>query len=285
MSNYTPLAQQRRSCEICGGEFAPTGYNQRRHSACRAQCSADGCDHPVQARGRCSTHYSAWQRSQPGHRRNRKKEATRRRARLVAELGEAGYRQKAAMEKRRSRGTGLDAPYFPVGRRPKKRKCRDLVGPVERRISPLPDRHPVRLLAAQSPPEKPWWAVLVQGSCAWCDESFVQGTTVLDSLPKYCSKLCGKSAAKAARGRFLISPTKRLEIYERDGWLCQLTEICPYPDQPIDPDLLSDKWAPTLDHIIPQSHVLIPDHSPENLQLAHLWCNSKKGDLRVPLAV
>jgi 5-methylcytosine-specific restriction endonuclease McrA len=34
----------------------------------------------------------------------------------------------------------------------------------------------------------------------------------------------------------------------------------------------------TLDHIIPQSHMLIPDHSDRNLRLAHRSCNSARGD-------
>jgi hypothetical protein len=40
-----------------------------------------------------------------------------------------------------------------------------------------------------------------------------------------------------------------------------------------------DDWAPSLDHIEPQSWALIPDHSPANLRLAHRWCNSVRGDL------
>jgi hypothetical protein len=40
---------------------------------------------------------------------------------------------------------------------------------------------------------------------------------------------------------------------------------------------LSD-YAASLDHIIPQSMQLIPDHSPSNLRLVHRWCNSARGD-------
>lgn len=69
----------------------------------------------------------------------------------------------------------------------------------------------------------------------------------------------------------------RLAIYERDGWVCQLCM------EPTDRDLMStdprNDWAPSLDHIEPQSHALIPDHSPANLRLAHRWCNSVRGDL------
>lgn len=67
----------------------------------------------------------------------------------------------------------------------------------------------------------------------------------------------------------------RLEVYERDGWVCQLC------DGPVDRDAhYLDPWSPTLDHIECQSWVLVPDHSPENLRLAHRWCNSVRGDER-----
>lgn len=64
-----------------------------------------------------------------------------------------------------------------------------------------------------------------------------------------------------------------MAIYERDGWTCQLCM------EPVDPALPpGDVWSATLDHIVPQSHMLIPDHSDDNLRLAHLWCNSVRGD-------
>ncbi|MFC7330808.1 MULTISPECIES: HNH endonuclease [Nocardiopsidaceae] len=65
----------------------------------------------------------------------------------------------------------------------------------------------------------------------------------------------------------------RLAIYERDGWICQLCS------EPVDPDLpYLDNWAASLDHIVCQAWTDEPDHSPENLRLAHRWCNSVRGD-------
>lgn len=64
----------------------------------------------------------------------------------------------------------------------------------------------------------------------------------------------------------------RLAIYERDDWTCQLCR------EPIDREVhYLDDWAPSLDHIEPQSHALIPDHSPTNLRTAHRWCNAVRG--------
>lgn len=91
----------------------------------------------------------------------------------------------------------------------------------------------------------------------------------------YCSSRCSRAAGKARSGHFAPTPKVRAAIYERDGWVCQLCS------EPVDPDLGPfDAWAATLDHIVPRSHTLIPDHRPENLQLAHRWCNSVKSDER-----
>jgi len=64
-------------------------------------------------------------------------------------------------------------------------------------------------------------------------------------------------------------PYKRLEIFERDGWICQLCEkriwrSLKWPD----------KQAAVVDHIIPIS--LGGDDTSDNVQAAHLLCNSRK---------
>lgn len=115
-----------------------------------------------------------------------------------------------------------------------------------------------------------WWGVITQGPCAWCGEAF----TSMSGAARYCSTQCLRYAAKERHGkRFIISPGRRLAIYERDNWTCQLCS------EPVDREAhYLDDWAPSLDHVIPQSHTLIPDHSPANLRTAHRWCNSVRGD-------
>lgn len=77
---------------------------------------------------------------------------------------------------------------------------------------------------------------------------------------------------------FYIPHSERVGVYERDGWVCQLC------GGPIPKDVgPNDPQAPTLDHIIPQSWMLIPDHSPSNLQTAHRGCNSRKRDRSIGL--
>lgn len=109
----------------------------------------------------------------------------------------------------------------------------------------------------------PW----VQGECRACGEYFVRKGVA----SPYCSKKCGRSDRPS--GEIPISRRERLAIYERDGWICQLCS------EPVDGTLhYLDDWAPSLDHIEPQSFALIPDHSPKNLRLAHRWCNSARGN-------
>ena len=115
------------------------------------------------------------------------------------------------------------------------------------------------------------WTV---GNCPWCGEFFTSPNA------KFCSRRC-RTYERESRNpfKFVISPLTRNEIYERDKWICQLCF------EPVDPELnYLDNWAASLDHIIPQSVMLVPDHSPENLQLAHRVCNSMKGN-RVELEV
>lgn len=75
------------------------------------------------------------------------------------------------------------------------------------------------------------------------------------------------------RPRFKPSRKRRLAIYERDGWVCQLCF------DPVDSTLPpTDHWAASLDHIICQSWSERPDHSDANLRLAHRICNARRSD-------
>ena len=62
---------------------------------------------------------------------------------------------------------------------------------------------------------------------------------------------------------------KRRDIFERDNWICQLCF------KSVPKTYVDYNSQPTLDHIIPVSKY--GDHTPENVRLAHLICNSKRG--------
>jgi 5-methylcytosine-specific restriction endonuclease McrA len=60
------------------------------------------------------------------------------------------------------------------------------------------------------------------------------------------------------------------ELGERDGWRCHLCRKRVYRRY-----RAPDPRSPTFDHLIPVSDH--GDDAPENLRLAHLHCNSKRG--------
>lgn len=125
-------------------------------------------------------------------------------------------------------------------------------------MSRLPAGHPAR----QAVPKARLW---ISGPCAWCGAEFtVQG----QPAARYCSRKC---RARSHGKGFHITRRARLAIYARDGATCQLCL------EPVDLTLSpGDIWSATLDHIVPQSKG--GTHEPENLRLAHLWCNSVRGD-------
>jgi len=63
-----------------------------------------------------------------------------------------------------------------------------------------------------------------------------------------------------------------LSIFEASKWVCQLCSGF------VDPREKTGLWMPTIDHIIPMARG--GGHVRENLQLAHMICNSYKGHMR-----
>lgn len=114
--------------------------------------------------------------------------------------------------------------------------------------------------------------LFVAGCCRRCGDQF----TILDQLEnRYCSRRCMRSDAKERRrARKLdafVEDVIRVEIFERDGWRCQIcrrkvdrNKVFPHPR------------SPTIDHIIPLAKG--GTHEPRNVQTACFLCNSRKGD-------
>lgn len=76
---------------------------------------------------------------------------------------------------------------------------------------------------------------------------------------------------KNVLGSKWIPKSRRLALYERDDWTCQ---ICM---KPVDREAMgtNEALAPCLDHIIPRSRG--GDHSDANLRTAHRTCNGYRG--------
>lgn len=73
------------------------------------------------------------------------------------------------------------------------------------------------------------------------------------------------------RGARTSQTVRRYEIYQRDGWICQ---IC--FGKVISGTHWNDPKSATLDHIVPLSRG--GRHEPLNVRLAHMGCNSRKGN-------
>lgn len=164
-------------------------------------------------------------------------------------------------------GDPLGASYFREDVEPMHRECRAKLpswlikgqtGPKQRAARRRLDR------AARGRPSTK--RTFTQGACSWCGKQFMSSGGSF-----FCSYACRKRHRHHDSNAvsFSISPIDRQSIYERDGWMCQLCE------RPVDPALNHPNlWAASLDHVIPQSAMIIPDHSPENLRLSHFLCNS-----------
>jgi hypothetical protein len=95
---------------------------------------------------------------------------------------------------------------------------------------------------------------------------------------KYCSEECSSKL----RGRTMnverrirtsepVLHFKRVDIYERDNWTCQLCL------KSVNPNLaFPDSMCASLDHVIPLSRG--GSHKSSNVQLAHLRCNTSRGN-------
>lgn len=129
--------------------------------------------------------------------------------------------------------------------------------------------------AAGTRPNRRIW---VGASCRRCGSAFVCMWT--NGLPVYCSRQCSRSTDKVvrrarARGGEPV-PYSRVEIFERDRWICQLCGKRVKRSARV-----PDSKAAVIDHIVPLAAG--PEYggvdAPWNVQCAHFLCNSLKRDL------
>lgn len=122
-------------------------------------------------------------------------------------------------------------------------------------------------------------------SCESCGADF----TSQSKKSRYCSQKCAHvpqrfhdyaseserltmqgQRKRARRKAAYVEDVVPSVVFDRDGWVCQLCH------EPVRQDLHHlDRWAPTLDHIVPLDAG--GPHCYSNVQLAHRSCNSSKG--------
>lgn len=93
----------------------------------------------------------------------------------------------------------------------------------------------------------------------------------LEEVPQWTPERRALWKAREELKRTTVAePIVNAEIFERDGWVCQLC------DAPVDRLLnYPDPGSASLDHILPLSRG--GHHIRSNVQLAHLFCNLSKG--------
>lgn len=85
----------------------------------------------------------------------------------------------------------------------------------------------------------------------------------------------GQHRRRAAINGATHEPIDSLKVYERDEWQCGLCQ------QPVDRDTAwPDVMSASLDHVVPLA--IGGTHTYDNVQLAHLTCNTSKGHRSPP---
>jgi 5-methylcytosine-specific restriction endonuclease McrA len=112
--------------------------------------------------------------------------------------------------------------------------------------------------------------------CAVCDALFVCrnqrrtcSTRCKDEYSKRRKRMHRDRRRARKKGAY-VADVVRQEVYRRDLWICQLC------GKPVDPLLaMPNPGAATIDHVVPLA--CGGTHEPDNVQLAHALCNSRKG--------
>lgn len=214
-------------------------------------CEMDGCEHPHRARGLCASHWNAT------YRKDQHREVACTVCGMTVVKNAPGI-------KRRSICSARCRYHVTYGRWPEDGK--ELVGPVERRAVPA------RTKLTAIPKTR-----FVACACEWCGTTFLHDLRITGTVSRYCAQRCADAGVRhrrrERRGQFTITRSRRLAIYQRDEWMCQLCGL------PVERDLPPHHpMQASLDHIECQSWALIPDHRDSNLRLAHLRCNGIRSD-------
>lgn len=225
-------------------------------------CIIEDCTAPIQARKMCASHWARdyRERNPDKHQADLAKRKARNAARAASNPTLICVLCKTPL-----------LNYMPgrMGDRPMHKACREIAPRYMITGEPSPRRAKAMRLVERAARGTSGSGAWTNGNCPWCGKDFTR------MRAKWCSRTCRSAARIKAQHPFAFMPTPndRASVLERDSWTCQLCAM------PIDSTLhYLDAWSATLDHVIPQSSMLVPDHSEGNLRAAHRWCNSARGD-------
>lgn len=233
-----------KSCGVMLGRgrgrgFCRPHYNRWRKICITTECSIDGCEKVIQARGWCIKHWTKWQRyGDPNHR----------------------YGHEVANGKRVCPQCKVDKALggYSPGSTGCCKQCAAANMRARRESSPQP-RKPKTIATC---------------ICGARFDSDKRRTTYCSETCRMRHR--GKANWKNVNKRrmrlrsALVEVFDRSEIFERDAWVCQL--CMELTDRSA---IWPDPLMPSLDHIIPVSRG--GKHSRANAQTSHLGCNIRKG--------
>jgi predicted nucleic acid-binding Zn ribbon protein len=280
------LAGTMRNCVICGKEFEPT---RREQACCSLACSkrkggdtlSEKAPQHIYTCQHCGREYVAKAKERDTYCSNECRYAHR-----AASRPENAARRQAKQEaKRQARQDALHGVCSECGQEFEK-KCASQRICSEECIKARNARK-FREEKARLGRNAGRIRLLV---CEECGAKFEH--TIYNAIPKCCSERCSRknwerqnpaaaasirrrSAHKRRAMKYGNGPLDSIDpyiVYERDDWMCGICGLR------VDPDLsCPHPHSASLDHIIPLSKG--GTHTWDNVQLAHLLCNSRKRDI------
>jgi hypothetical protein len=121
---------------------------------------------------------------------------------------------------------------------------------------------------------------IAAGPCATCGSNFL--AKEFNKTPKFCSRECGKRYARSARRGHGSYPSwfDLCSDEVPDCWIC-LTPVDPSDFVLEGPVFTAGNFYPSVDHVVPLSRG--GSNGMENLRVAHMICNSVKGNELHPI--
>lgn len=238
----------------------------------KSTCSVPSCERPSRSRGMCDTHYRAWVKfGTPTPEFN-----------LMCVTCRMFFTSNTLARKKCSECRARPVESLPRERR---MQCAGCGKWIARSRTSRPEGQ-ARCRDCRGSRDKHGTATCYHAGCR-CDECKAAASERMREYRERYRAKHGVGPASAWRQRFKeangywpqarygydIPHRTRRAVYERDGWVCQICQ------RPIPRDYDSqDRLAPALDHIVPRSAQLVPDHSEENLRMVHHVCNSYRSN-------